>query len=194
MQRARPVKQLLVEIGAIGRAEILDHEDPSLLVDARVAGGSEGIAQAYLGRIAATEHDIATEVVDHARLMPGRALYNQARSATEQVGWAKRGGRMHSGRVGRGRDRLAGTIGKLRATPPQVAQRTARYPQQEQIEHDKEAELQHHRDGLEVVHGVISKRISVEPISMRSPVCNCREPWTATPLTRTPFVESRSSI
>ena len=36
MQRTRPVQQLLVEVGAIGRAQVFDHQDPALLIDAGV--------------------------------------------------------------------------------------------------------------------------------------------------------------
>src|SRR5580693_1284187 len=78
VQRAGTVEQLLVQVGAVRRAEILDHEDPSLLVDAGVTGRGKRIVQTYLGPIAATEHDVAVEVVDHPGIMTGSALYDQA--------------------------------------------------------------------------------------------------------------------
>src|SRR5437588_479155 len=43
MQRLRAAERLLVEIGAVGRAEILDHQHVALTADPSVAGRGEWI-------------------------------------------------------------------------------------------------------------------------------------------------------
>ena len=71
----------------------------------------------------------------------------------------------------RGRDR-AGGRGSRAAAAPQVAQRAARDPQQEEVEDGEEAELQPDRDGLEQAvrgHRSTSKRTSTVPTTMSSP-------------------------
>src|ERR1700726_2803881 len=74
MQRSGRLEQLLVQVGAVRGAQILDHEDVSLLVDARMARGGEGILEADLGAIAAAEDDLAVQVVDHPGVVTGGPL------------------------------------------------------------------------------------------------------------------------
>src|SRR6267378_3462588 len=72
VQRPGALQDLLVEVRAVSRAEILDHDDVALLVDARVPRRGERILEAYLRAIAAAEHEVAVDVIDHARLVARR--------------------------------------------------------------------------------------------------------------------------
>src|ERR1700736_6777378 len=74
VQRARGLQQLLVEIGTVRRAEILDHDDVALLVDAGMAGGCERVLEPDRGSIAAAQHDVSLEVVDHPGIVARRSL------------------------------------------------------------------------------------------------------------------------
>ena len=139
----------------------------ALLVDARVTRGGERVLEADLGALAAAEHEVAVEVVDHARVVAGGALDDEPRRALGVVGAAERRGGVQAGGVGR-RSRAACAAAPRRAPAAEVAPRAARDPQQEQVEHGEEAELERDGYGLEGVHPS-SKTISVEPSSMRSP-------------------------
>ena len=104
--------------------------------------------------------------------------------------------RMQAGGVGRD-VRHDGRHGAPRRAA-QVLQRAARDPQQEQVEHGQEAELQGDRDRLDDHggHQSTSKRASTVPTSTRSPELRpCGSlARTSRPLTRTPLVEPRSVI
>src|SRR5665811_237772 len=104
---------------------------------------------------------------------------------------AERRHRVEAGRVGGGRDRA-----------PQVLQRAARDPEQEEVEDGEEAELESHRDRVVVHVGTLvtgdrhrstSKLKVVVPIVTESPAPSRVEP-TRRPLTLIPLVEPRSAI
>src|SRR6202035_4350625 len=92
MQRPRRLQHLLVEVGAVRRAEILDHDSIALLEDPRVARGGERILQTDLRLLAAAEHEIAVDVVDHPRLVPRSALDDELRRAVRDVRAGRAGG------------------------------------------------------------------------------------------------------
>src|SRR5271166_4979774 len=69
VQRPGGLQQLLVEVRAVGRAEVFDDDDIALLVHARMARGRERVLEPDLGALAAAEHEVAVEVVDHARVV-----------------------------------------------------------------------------------------------------------------------------
>src|SRR5229473_4119893 len=192
MQRPGGLEQLLVQVGAVRGAQILDHDYVSLLVDARVPRGGEGVLQPDLGAIAATQHDLAVEVVDHPAIVPGGTLDDQPRRPLGDVGAAERRRGVHPGRVGRQRSGSR-SLATRRSAGAEVTPGAAGDPQQEQVQDGEEAELERHRYGLERRHPA-SKTTSVEPSSMRSPGCSAREPWISSPFTITPLVEPRSSI
>ena len=81
VQRLRAAEELLVEVGAVGGAEVLDHHHAALADDLRVARRGERVLQADLGLVAAAQHRALAEVVLHARRVAGRALDDQARLA-----------------------------------------------------------------------------------------------------------------
>src|SRR5487761_2452760 len=170
VQRPWGLQQLLVEVGAVGRVEIFDDDRVALLVDAGVARGGEGILEPYLGAVAPAEDEVAVEVVDHARLMAGSSLDDQAGGPPGKVGRAERRGRVHAGRVGVGLHREG--LGRLPGGAAEVAPGAAGDPQQEQIEDGDEAELEGHRYRVKAVHPT-SNRTSVEPNSSRSPGSSC---------------------
>ncbi len=164
------LQQLLVEVGAVGRAEILEHDDAALLVDARVARGGEGVLEADLGLLAAPEHEVAVEVVDHPGLVAGCALDDEPRRAVGDVGAAERRGRVQAGARRRG---IAPA--RLRRTPVGAAARrgdpgarcgrpTAGTGRGRRGSRTSARPI----PAASVVHRS-SKTISVEPSSMRSP-------------------------
>src|SRR5271154_1705353 len=55
VQGPRRLQQLLVEIGAVGGVEVLDHDDISLFVNARMPRGGERVLEPDLGLLAAAE-------------------------------------------------------------------------------------------------------------------------------------------
>src|ERR1700722_12772680 len=59
VQRARRLQDLLVEVRAVGRAEVLDHDRVALLEDPRVARRRERVLETDLRAVAATEHEVA---------------------------------------------------------------------------------------------------------------------------------------
>ena len=89
------------EVRAVGGAEILDDHYVALLVHARVPRGGKRVLQADLGPVAAAEHDVPVEVVDHPGIVPGGALDHQPGGAVRDVGAAQRRRRVQTGRVGR---------------------------------------------------------------------------------------------
>src|ERR1039458_7302901 len=162
VQRPGRLEQLLVEIGAVGGVEILDYYYVALLVDARVPRRGKRILQSDLSAIAAAQHDIPVEVVDHPGVVAGGALDHQAGSSIGDIGTAERGGRIQAGGVGRRRPTFHSLVaGKRHVASTQILACATRNPQQEQVEHGDEAELQCHRYGRERRHPS-SKMISVE--------------------------------
>src|ERR1700704_3434634 len=65
VQRARGLQDLLVEVRAVRRAEVLDHDGVALLEDARVARGRERVLQANLRTVTTAEDEVTVDVVDH---------------------------------------------------------------------------------------------------------------------------------
>ena len=55
MQRLRTGDELLVEVGAVGRPEVLEHDEPALPRQPRMAAGGERILEPDLCRIAAAD-------------------------------------------------------------------------------------------------------------------------------------------
>src|SRR5277367_5698629 len=100
VQWPRRLQQLLVEIGAVGGVEVLDHDDISLFVNARMPRGGERVLEPDLGLLAAAEDDVSVEVVDHAGVMARGTLDHQAWRSIGDIGAAERGGRKHAGGVG----------------------------------------------------------------------------------------------
>src|SRR5271170_53260 len=197
VQRPGALQQLLVEVGAVGRAEIFDHDDVALLVDTGVARGGKRVLEPDLGAVAAAQHDVAVEVVDHAGIVAGGAIDHEPRRAIDERDAAERRGGVHAGGILR--DRLARFVEARgdsfalgRGAPAKVAPRAARDPQQKQVDDDHEAELQGDGHRRERAHET-SKTISVEPSSTRSPGASACAPRTSAPLTRTPLVEPRSA-
>src|SRR5271166_3294471 len=193
MERSGTLEQLLVEITAVGGAKVLDDQYVALLVDAGVAGGGERVLEPDLGVIAAAEHDVAVEVVDHSRVVAGSTVDHEPGRAMRHVRAAERRGRVHAGGVGWERPTGGAPLDRVRLTGAQVPAGAAGDPQQEQVQHDQEAELEGHRYGRERGHPS-SKTISVEPSSTRSPARSACTPRTSRSLTITPLVEPRSSI
>ena len=97
------LQQLLVEVGAVGRAEVLDDHDVALLVDARVARGGERVLEADLGAVAAAEHERRRR---GRRSSPARGRARARRRAAAPVAASSTlpsgRGRVHAGRVRRG--------------------------------------------------------------------------------------------
>src|SRR5208282_4728163 len=146
VQRARALQQLLVEVGAVGRSEVFDHDGVALLVDERVARGGERVLDADLGVFATTEHEPRVEVVDHPGIVPWRALDDQARRALGDLCAADRGGRVQAGCVGRDQHPLALSVALARRRErdllaAEIAAGAAYDPQDEQQQHGEEAEL-----------------------------------------------------
>src|SRR5687767_7970011 len=73
MQRLGPAQELLVEVRAVRRAEVLDHRDPSLALHARVSGRGERVLEDDLD-VATPERRAAGDVVARAALVAGGAL------------------------------------------------------------------------------------------------------------------------
>src|ERR1019366_9387699 len=185
VQRPRRLQQLLVEIGAVGGVQVFDDHYVALLVQTRVPSRGEGVFEADLGTLAAPEDDLAVEVVDHPRIVPG--------GAADRTGAAERRGRVKARGVRRDRPRIMSRGRTEGRAPAEVAAGAAGHPQQEQVEHGQKAELERDGYGFERVHPS-SKRISVEPISRRSPDWTACAPRIPSPLTSTPLVEPRSAI
>src|SRR4051812_16369787 len=192
VQRLRAAEELLVEVRAVRRAEVLEHDDPALLDQPRVARGGERVLEADLRLVAAAHHRAVADVVLRAGRGARRALHDQPRLQRGAARADRRGG-VQPGRVVRGRGgpevlRLAGRA--TRDAAAQVLQRAARDPQQEQVEHREEAELERDGDGFQ--HHSTSKVASTVPNTSRSPERSGSVPLTRRPLTWTPFVEPRS--
>ena len=84
VQRPRAVEELLVEVGPVRRAEILDHDDPALAHEPRVAGGGERILEMDLD-VAAPERRALLDVVLHAPVMAGHRLDDEPRGAGARI-------------------------------------------------------------------------------------------------------------
>src|SRR6185503_10045710 len=174
VQRLRAGQELLVQVRAVRGAEILQHHDPALSQQAGVAGGRERVLKADLGLVAAAHDRALADVVLHPRRVAGRALDDQAGLAVAVGAVVRRG--VDARAVRAGRDDRAGRGRPRAAAAPQVAQGAARDPQEEEVEHGEEAELEADGDRLEE-----RARIGVTEVIAR-------------PFTFTPFVEPRSAI
>src|SRR5579875_25216 len=191
MQRLRATERLAVQVGAVGRAEILDHHHVPLTGEAGVAGGGERVLELDLHIAPAQRGAAVGNVVDHPRLVPGRPLDQQPR--LESVLAGKHRGRLeHAGPLRR--RRRGARPGHAALPPTHVAQGAQRHPDQKQVEDGQEAELQGHRDGLEhrAAGYSSSNRRIVAPSSISSPGRTTSERSTTCPLIRDPFVEPRS--
>src|SRR5579872_4217126 len=78
MQRRRPVQRLVVQVGAVGGTEILDHEHVALARDASVLRGGEWVVELDLD-VTASERGAVRELVGAARLVAGGSLDHEAR-------------------------------------------------------------------------------------------------------------------
>src|SRR5579864_1935292 len=74
MQGLRSAQRLLVQVGAVGRSEILDHEDVSLARDSGMTGGGERIIDLDLDLASPQRGSRRRYVVGDAGLMTGCAL------------------------------------------------------------------------------------------------------------------------
>src|SRR5579859_6420372 len=79
VQRLGAVQKLLVEIRPVRRVEVFDHEDVPLRKHARMARGCERVLEADLRMVAAAEHQLVVEVVDHAVLVARSPLDDESR-------------------------------------------------------------------------------------------------------------------
>ena len=131
VQRLRPGHELLVEVGAVRRAEVLEHDDPAVAQQLRVAAGRERVLEPDLGLVAAPERRRPRRC---RTPFPACARARARRSAAASAA-GRRGVRDRRRRSGRRRhERGARLVG-----PAQVAQRRARDPEHEQVEHGEEA-------------------------------------------------------
>ena len=159
---------------------------------------ANGILEADLGLIAAAHDRALADVVLHAGSVTGRALDDQAR--LERAGGAAAApARPGAGRWRRSRRRSPRVGTARRGGLRRSLQRAARDPQQEQVEHGQEAELQADGDRLDDHgrHQSTSKRASTVPDldAGRRAAAPCGSlARTSRPLTRTPLVEPRSVI
>ena len=101
MKRLRPVERLVVQICAVRRSQVLDHQDVTLARDAGVAGGRERILQLDL-YVPPAESSALAEVVGDVRtgargLAPPAASAHPVAAAIGQPV----GGRVHARGVGR---------------------------------------------------------------------------------------------
>src|SRR5919201_1756427 len=131
-----------VEIGPVGRAHVLDIHEAAALEYARVRGRGERILHVDVSAVRAAERSAMREVECRARLVAHRGHHLQSR--------------LHAGtplppsclspatRAPRIEVRLAGRLGGA----GQVAHRAASDPEQEQVEHDEEGELERDRERL----------------------------------------------
>src|SRR5204863_6830842 len=111
----------------------------------------------------------------------------------EAIGAEALGGGVHRGGVGGNRRATAG--GDRRTVlAAQVPERRPNDPEQEQVQHDQEGELESDGDRLEDGHRhSSSKRSSVVPSSIRSPGSSGVGSSTRRPLSLVPLVEPRST-
>jgi hypothetical protein len=106
-----------------------------------VLRGGERILELDLD-VAAPEHRALRDVVGHAARQSRHRGHDEARrDVGAAVERAEVGRRVHAGLVLR-RDRWAGRARTAEGAAPQILQRAARYPQQEEVEHGEEGELQ----------------------------------------------------
>src|SRR5437588_2713912 len=181
VQRPRALDELLVEVCAVGRVQILEHHDASLGQEPGVARRGEGVLEPNVHRVAPSHHRALADVVDHARLVTrGMVDHQPPLRGAERIGAGRgvqaRGVRWRRGATGRA---------------AQVSQRAPGDPQREQVQHHQEPELQRDRDRLEG-HYCTSNSISVVPSWIRSPDTSLCSVAAGVPLTRTPLVEPRS--
>src|SRR4051812_20349931 len=93
-------EQVAVEVGAVGRVQILYHQHVSLPENPAMARGGERILKTDLRRVPAAEHRSLAQVVLVARAHPHRLLHPQTRlGLLERVGRQAGDGRVHSGGV-----------------------------------------------------------------------------------------------
>ena len=148
VQRLRPAQRLVVEVGAVRRAEVLEHDRRP-----RAARGARG------GRRRTSPRARISAWSPRPSSAPSREVVRRAgaaarrRCSTRSCGVAARrapsrapAGACRSRRRSRGPARRP-VVGAA----AQVLQRAARHPQQEQVEDGEEAELQGDGDGIE--HG-----------------------------------------
>ena len=163
-----PVEQLLVEVGAVGRAEVLEHDRRR--PGARSARGARRRTDPRAGSRPGRRGRARRP---RRRRTPSPGVCPGARSTTSR-GSSRRparalaAGGVDAGRLG-GAPAAACRRRGLRGRAPQVLQRAARDPQQEQVEHGQEAELQRDRDRVEPCITRPRSGTSTVPSSTRSP-------------------------
>src|SRR5437588_11855398 len=115
MERLRPAQRLLVEIRAVRRSQVFDHDHVTLARDAGVPGGGKRIVEPDLDIAPAESSAVIWYFVSDARLVSGGVLDQQAR--LEVIEFLERRGRVHAGRIRGGGLSPHGPA----AAPPQVA-------------------------------------------------------------------------
>ena len=86
VERLRASERLPVEVGAVGRAEVLEHDHVSLRHQPRMGGRRERVLEPDVGRVAAPEQRAVREVVGRSGAQPGRA----SPPAASACRWARR--------------------------------------------------------------------------------------------------------
>ena len=151
MQGAGRLEQLLVEVGAVGRAR--DPRPPGCCPAVRRARGARRQTDPPGG----SPRDRRGRARRHHRGRRSSRDRVPARAPPPAAGHARRGRRRPPARPSTGRSRRHRAGGAPPAwtrteAAPQVAQRAARDPQQEQIEHGQKAELEGNRYGRKRSH------------------------------------------
>src|SRR5437588_3810990 len=182
LQLLRPRELALVEVSPVGRSEVLDVHGVSAGEDAGVGGGRERILDSDVRRRGPPECRLLMDFQDRARLEPHRGHDLEPRRASG----SHRGRR--SSTAARSPARL---LGRDSAAARDVAGRAPRDPQEEQVQHDQEAELQRNGDGIRVHRYSSSNRSRASPSSISSPGARTASS-TRRPFTLMPFVEPRS--
>src|SRR3954451_10222854 len=121
-QRLSRLHLATVEVGAVGRAQVLEVHGPALVVDARVGGGCELVVYAYFGPVRAAEGRAVAHVEARAGLVPHRGDARQPRGASVPRGLRAR-------RAASGAGRLDGLGGGGAAVAGEVAHGAADHPQ-----------------------------------------------------------------
>src|ERR1700733_6685673 len=129
MKRLRTVELLLVQVGAVGGSEVLDHDDVALPRDAGMVRGGERIVEPDFDVSAAESSALAGNFIRAPGLVTGSMLHEQPRLEAVAIGLDEVArGRVHAGGVVRS--------GLIRAhyaltSAAQIAQRAPGHPHQE---------------------------------------------------------------
>src|SRR4051794_14555968 len=139
-----------VQVGAVGGAHVLDVHEFSPRVDASVVRGRVLVLDLDIGAVGATQGGAVREVEECAGIEAHGRHHLEARAC---------GGMVRSGlRAAPPQQGLGAPVphGLRSLAPGQVALRAPCHPEQEQVQHGEEAELE--RDGERLVHLVALSR------------------------------------